>query len=131
MYLSVRGLFLICGPSSPPPNSVLLFHRFGGFHAFLFKPQIRVGFKVTNGASLSYSPEKFTIDVTDLRASQVTQWQRTHLPTQDTQETQVLSLGQEDSLEKEMATCYSILAWKISQTEKPVRLQSLELQSRT
>ena len=73
MYLGVRGLFLICGPSSSPPNSVL-FHRFGGFHAFLFKPQICVGFKVTKVASLSYSPEKLTIDLTDLRASQVTQW---------------------------------------------------------
>ena len=29
------------------------------------------------------------------------------------QETQIQSLGQEDSLEKEMATHYGILAWKI------------------
>ena len=29
------------------------------------------------------------------------------------QETQVLSLGQEDPLEKEMATHFSILAWEI------------------
>jgi len=29
------------------------------------------------------------------------------------QETQVLSLGQEDRLEKEMATQFSILAWRI------------------
>ena len=35
------------------------------------------------------------------------------------QETQVQSLGQEDSLEKEMTTHSSILAWKISWTEKP------------
>ena len=33
------------------------------------------------------------------------------------QETRVRSLGQEDPLEKEMATCSRILAWKISWTE--------------
>ena len=38
------------------------------------------------------------------------------------QETQVRSLGQEDPLEKEMATHSSILAWGISWTEKPGRL---------
>ena len=32
------------------------------------------------------------------------------------------SLGQEGSLEKEMATCSSILAWKIPWKEEPVRL---------
>ena len=37
---------------------------------------------------------------------------------------QVLSLGQEDPLEQEMAIQSSILAWKISWTEKPGRLQS-------
>ena len=35
------------------------------------------------------------------------------------QETQVQSLGQEDPLEKEMATHYSILAWKIPWMEDP------------
>ena len=38
------------------------------------------------------------------------------------QETQVQSLGWEDSLEKEMATHSSILAWRIPQTEKAVGL---------
>ena len=38
--------------------------------------------------------------------------------------TQVQSLGQEDPLEKEMATHSSILAWKIPWTEEPGRLQS-------
>ena len=33
------------------------------------------------------------------------------------QETLVQSLGQEDPLEKEMATHFSILAWRIPQTE--------------
>ena len=41
------------------------------------------------------------------------------------QETWVRSLGQEDPLQKEMATHYSALAWKISWTEEPGRLQSM------
>ena len=41
------------------------------------------------------------------------------------QETQVRSLGQEDSLEKEMATHSSILAWRIPWTEQPGGLQSM------
>ena len=38
-------------------------------------------------------------------------------------ETQVRSLGQEDPLEKRMATHYSILAWRIPWTEEPIGLQ--------
>ena len=41
------------------------------------------------------------------------------------QETRVRSLGQEDPLEKEMATHSSILVWKIPWTEEPGRLQSM------
>ena len=44
------------------------------------------------------------------------------------QETQVQSLGQEDPLEKGMATHSSILAWRIPWTEEPDRLQSMGLQ---
>ena len=44
------------------------------------------------------------------------------------QETQVRSLGWEDSLKKEMATHSSILAWEISWTEEPGGLQSMGLQ---
>ena len=40
------------------------------------------------------------------------------------QETMVQSLGQEDPLEKGMAMCCSILAWKIPCTEDPGGLQS-------
>ena len=40
-----------------------------------------------------------------------------HLPTM--QETQVRSLGQEDPLEKEMATHSSTLDWKIPWREEP------------
>ena len=46
-------------------------------------------------------------------------------------ETWVQSLGWEDCLEKEMATQSRILAWNISWTEEPGRLQSLDSQSRT
>ena len=41
------------------------------------------------------------------------------------QETRVQSLGQEDPLEKEMATHSCTLAWKIPWTEEPGRLQSM------
>ena len=34
-------------------------------------------------------------------------------------------MGGEDSLEKEMATHFSVLAWRIPWTEKPSRLQSM------
>ena len=40
------------------------------------------------------------------------------------QETWVRSLGQEDLLEKRMATHSSILAWEIPWTEEPSRLKS-------
>ena len=39
------------------------------------------------------------------------------------QETQVQSLGQEDSLEKGMATHFSIFAWRIPWKEEPGGLQ--------
>ena len=41
------------------------------------------------------------------------------------QETRVQSLGWEDSLEKEMATHSSTLAWRIPRREEPGRLQSM------
>ena len=43
------------------------------------------------------------------------------------QETWVQSLGQEDSLEKEMATHSNNLAWEILWTEEPGGLQSTGL----
>ena len=42
---------------------------------------------------------------------------------QETQETQVRSLGQEDPLEEEVATHPSTLAWKIPWAEEPGGLQ--------
>ena len=43
------------------------------------------------------------------------------------QETWVQSLGREDTLEKEMATHSSIIAWEIPWTEEPGGLQSMGL----
>ena len=47
------------------------------------------------------------------------------------QETWVKSLGWEDPVEKEMATHFTILAWRIPWTEEAGGLQSMGLQSRT
>ena len=41
------------------------------------------------------------------------------------QETQVQPLGWEDTLEEEMTTHYSILAWKTPWTEEPGRLHTV------
>ena len=54
-------------------------------------------------------------------------WEYKHFPT--IQETWVQSLGQEDPLEKEMATHSSTLAWKIPWTEEPGRPQSMGSES--
>ena len=59
------------------------------------------------------------------RASLVTQMVK-NLPA--VQETWVQSLGQEDPLEKGMATHSSILAWEIPWTEERRRLRSMGLQ---
>ena len=61
------------------------------------------------------------IKVNNMGASLVAQRLK-HLPAM--QETWVQSLGQEDPLEKEMATHSSILTWRIPWTEEPDRLQS-------
>ena len=42
-------------------------------------------------------------------------------------ETRVRSLGREDPREKEMATHSSILVWRMPWTERPGRMQSMEL----
>ena len=73
--------------------------------------------------SLSLSPPKVTLfgnEVILAGASLVAQKVK-RLP--EMQETWVQSLGQEDPLEKEIATHSSTLAWKIPCTEKPGRLQ--------
>ena len=58
-------------------------------------------------------------------ASLVAQWGRICLPTQ---ETQVQSPGQEDPLEEEVATCSSILVFRIPRTVEPGGLLSMEAQ---
>ena len=63
-----------------------------------------------------------------LRASLVAQMVQ-NLPS--VQETQVRSLGQEDPLEKKIATHLSVLGWKFPWTEEPGGLQSMGSQSRT
>ena len=57
--------------------------------------------------------------------SLMAQWVKNLPVVQDTQETWVQSLGQEDLLEEEMASHSSILAWKIPWTEEPGGLQSM------
>ena len=70
--------------------------------------------------------------ITEFRNELVSQWASlvaqtvTNLPAM--QETQVQSLGQEDSLDKGMATHSSILDWRIPWTAEPGRLQSMGLQ---
>jgi len=50
-----------------------------------------------------------------------------NLPTM--QETWVQSLGRVDPLEKGMATCSSILAWRVPRTEETDGLQFMRLQT--
>ena len=57
-------------------------------------------------------------------ASLVAQWLKKQPVMQETQETRIRSLDQEDPLEEGMATHYSTLAWRIPWTEEPGGLQS-------
>ena len=63
-----------------------------------------------------------------IEASLMTQQVKNLPAKQETQETWVWSLSQEDPLEKGMATHFSILVWRIPWTEEPGRLQSVGLQ---
>ena len=56
-----------------------------------------------------------------IMASLMAQWAKNLPAIQETQKTRVWSPGQEDPLEKEMATHSSTLAWEIPWTEKPGR----------
>ena len=66
------------------------------------------------------------LSCTRLKASQVALVVKNMPANEKMQETEVLSLGQEDLLEEGMATHYSILAWRIPWTEQ---LQSIGWQS--
>ena len=80
------------------------------FKGFVFPP------------SLLFQAHPFNYNHSCNSASLVAQMVK-HLPTM--RETRVQALGQEDLLEKEMATHSSILAWKIPWMEDPGRLQSM------
>ena len=54
-----------------------------------------------------------------IEASQVALVVKNPLPKQETKQTQVRSLGQEDPLDEGMATHSSIRAWRILRTEEP------------
>ena len=56
------------------------------------------------------------------------QWVKNQSAVQETQKMWAQSLGQEHSLEEEMATHSSILAWRILWTEEPGGLWSTESQ---
>ena len=60
-----------------------------------------------------------------LGASQVARWQGICLPVQETQETWVQSLGQEDRVQEKMATHSSVLIWKTPRIDEPGSVQSL------
>ena len=70
----------------------------------------------------------FELDFSFYRTSLVAQMMKS-LPV--VQETRVQSLGWEDLLEKEMATHFNTLAWKIPWVEEPGGLQSMGSQSWT
>ena len=55
------------------------------------------------------------------------QWVNNPPAMQETQESQVLSLGWEDPLKKEMAIHSSILAWEVPWMKEPGGLQSIRL----
>ena len=72
--------------------------------------------------TLFYANDVLLFGAVSMLHSLVTQTVK-NLP--EIQETRVQSLCQEDPLGKEMATHYSILAWRIHWTEELGRLQSM------
>ena len=73
----------------------------------------------------------FNQGMIDLQYSPLAQQVKNLPAMQETQETWLQSLGQEDPLEEEIATQSSILAWKIPWTEESSGLQSNRLQRGT
>ena len=70
----------------------------------------------------------FNKEIRDQKASLRTQLVKNLPAMQETQETWVWFLGQEDSLEEGMATHSSILGWRIPWTGEPGGLQSTRSQ---
>ena len=92
-----------------------------------YKPDTVKGLEWEQGwggekGNASGSDFQFGKDYSDFRISLVAQTIK-NLPAME--ETWVWSLGQEDLLEKEMATHSSMLAWRIPWTEEPRGLQSM------
>ena len=87
--------------------------------------KIQVKFHSSQFKIILYSTECFNPHYGTPRAPLVAQMVK-NLPTME--ETRVQSLGWEDPLEKGMDTHYSFLAWRISWTQEPGRLQYMELQ---
>ena len=91
-------------------------------HSAFFTVQLSYPY-MTTGKTIALTRRIFVVLYCILiRASLIAQLVK-NLPAK--QETRVQSLGQEDPLEKEMATHSSILAWRIPWTEEPSRLQSM------
>ena len=72
---------------------------------------------------LSLNQQVYIPSLIMLWASLVAQWQISHLPGQEIQETRVQSLCREDPLEKEIATHSRILTWGVPRTKEPDGLQ--------
>ena len=94
---------------------------------------VRVGLPYYYGKSCDFFSKinfnrKFLLSQWLNVASQMAQWVKNLPAMQETQETWVQSLGQEDPLEKEMTIHSSILAWEISWAEELGWLQSMGLQ---
>ena len=73
----------------------------------------------SGGTGLGEGDVFFFFNVFYLGTSPVAQWVKNLPAMQETQETRVQPLDQEDPLEEEMVTHSSILAWKIPWTEEP------------
>ena len=86
---------------------------------FLYRGIIQLLLNLFLSTSYFYMVFKISLSVDSFGASLVVQVVK-NLPAM--QETTVWSLGWEDPLEKEMATCSSILAWRVPWTEEPGRL---------
>ena len=114
--------------------NIVSFHLHEEGHARCCQPQTPNRETEPHGHSPVVSPHRqshvtsFGLDLSYQKSSLLAQRVK-NLPAM--QQIRVQSLGQEDPLEKEMATHSSTLAWEIPWTEEPGKLQSMGLQGRT
>ena len=106
-------------------------HKFSGFeqHKFIIwnlirKPKWTLGHGHHWGGKILLLTIILT-EILKIRFLCCLQQVKTPLAMQETKETCVRSLGQENHPEKETATHFSILAWKMAWTEEPGELQSM------